>query len=169
MYDWDIVKWLNMYLPALLRAPKRMGILAAILGPLKQTISNSEGTLWLQFADFREFVNLRTRYSIQQASLQALLNKLFDPDLKRIYLVTETDILSINYGRVDGDTDSIPNVYGTLGNTEPAAYGVVAADAEAEFNGYVHVPIGLQTREAEIKAWVDYYIYLSRTYKIIYF
>ena len=168
-YEWNIRSWVRQELPGLKRHAKRTSIIVALLANIKQATGTAE-TLYKQFTDFMEYCRLRTRYNCQQGSLQALLNKVFDPDYKRIYLVTSSDVLVTTYGRLQGDSDAIPITYGKLaGEAIPTTYGYLAADYVNAFDGAVHVPVELQPREAEIKKWIDLNIFLSKTYKIYYF
>lgn len=156
-----------MVLSHRLRQPKRTGILVALVANIKQA-TGSANTLYNQFTELRNYAALRTRYNCQQGSLQALLNKLFDPSLNRIYLVTAADTLVTNYGSITGDDHT--TIYGkTHGETVPVIYGYTAADYNLLFDGYVYCPVALMPREAEIRKWVDFNIFLGKTYTVKYF
>lgn len=161
-----------MQLPWLLRKPVREAILTSLLAGIKRSDvgeePDSDKSLYKQFTDFMLFVNTRVRYNSQQKSLTALLNKLFDTSLKRIYLVTSSDIIEVIYGKYGGEM--IDTIYGKReGESAAAIYGHRAPEFENVFDGYVYVPDGLQDRESEIKAWVNYNLFLGQSYKIIYY
>ncbi len=166
-YNWNIKQWITMYLAGQSRKPKRIGILTALLANIKQS-TGSATTLYVEFVEFMQYCRLRTRYNVQQGSLEALLNKLFDATNNRIYLVTAADTFVTNYGQVVGD--DIPVIYGKLGGeARPTIYGYISADYANNYDGYIYVPSELAAREAEIKKWVDSNIFLGKTYKINYF
>ena len=161
-----------MQLPWLHRKPKREAILTGLLAGVKRSDvgeePDSDKSLYRQFIDFMLYVNLRVRYNSQQKSLTALLNKVFDASLKRIYLVTSSDIIEHLYGKHSGEM--VVTIYGKKGGESGAAiYGHRAPEFNNVFDGYVYVPYDLVEQEAEIKSWVNYNLFLGQSYKIIYF
>jgi hypothetical protein len=164
-YIWNMTKWVTMQLPTLLRKPKRTAFIVSILAPIKRTDiegGDTDKSLYAQFMAFREFVSLRVNYNSQQGSLVVLLNKLFDPALKRIRLNTINDTKEISYAFGD---EVLPGFELIYANSTPPHYAV---DGTAIYDGEILVPIELQGKEAEIRAWVSYHIFLDKNYKITY-
>lgn len=157
-----------MYLRSADRMPNRIGILTVLVAPIKNS-SAVDNTLYNALLKFMEFCLLRVQYNSQQASLQALLNRLFDAEFNRIRLITASDVITVKYGRVSVDADNVTSLYGKLASEgDDANYGYINPDFATAFSGYVEVPSALMPSEAVIKKWIDYNIWLDKTYKIIY-
>lgn len=166
-YNWNILTWINNMLPVRLQKPNRIGIIATLIANIKQS-TGTDNTLYNQFVEFMLYCRLRTRYNIQQGSLQALLNKIFDPSLNRIYLVTTSDIIVTPYGQDAEENTEV--VYGKeAGDSFETAYAYTDEDYENAYDGYVYIPAELEPKEAEIRTWIDYNIFLSKRYRINYF
>jgi hypothetical protein len=152
----------------LYRMAKRKLILTALLSGIKRTTVNTTSTpgdtdtsLYVQFAAFRDFVFIRTSYNSQQIKLKGLLNRLFDPTLKRIQVVTISDVIRTNYLQGGIIAPGTEIVYLNQGKYLSSG-GVL-------LSGQINVPIELIHKEGEIKAWVDYYIFFDKNYSITYF
>lgn len=166
-YSFSIPKLLDN-MGVLYRMAKRKLILTALLSGIKRTTVNStltpgdvDTSLHIQFADFRQFVLLRTSYNSQQIKLKGLLNRLFDPTLKRIQVVTLSDVVRTSYMQGGDVAPGSEVVYFNTGKYYSGG-GVL-------LSGQINVPIELAAKEAEIKAWVDYYIFYDKNYTITYF
>ena len=88
-YGFNSDKFVNSYLPAVLRLTNRVKLFQSFLKPVENLVAD--------FNSFRQEIIFKTKYSCQQKSLTALLNKKFDDTHSRIRIVTASDIKPIWY------------------------------------------------------------------------
>lgn len=158
-YSWDIESWINRRLHKKRRTVKHIAWLNALLSPL-QTIAN-------EFSSKCQEWDFRIKYSSQQKVLASLLNKIFDPSLARIRVVTITDLMPPVILYDDIENPDHPIVYDEdEGIQGPILYDEDEMDSAYDFK--VIVPASLSGSENRIRAWVERYRIGSKNYTIIY-
>jgi len=162
-YNWDIVKWIKLVLGSLWK-PNRALLIKCLLQPIIR--------MYNEFIILIDDINNRTRYNSSQKALTSLLNKLFDPTLKRIYIDTVADEYQVYYQPIIGESlgDMVPLYQPIIADTDTPAplYQLNIAEYILIVDFIVYVPTSLAAQEGNIKAWVNYYRFASLTFKIIY-
>jgi hypothetical protein len=129
-------------------------------------------TIHASFITFKNDVLFRSSYNSQQGSLTALLNKVFADDigLDRITIVTVSEFKSKYYAPLGSDSSDLkPALYAGLGTESGDPIYVGFATEYNNIDFIVYAPTEVEAREAEIKAWVNYYKFAGKQFKIIYF
>src|SRR5580704_12272304 len=85
VYKWNIGNWQQNELPEIPRTEQNNDWLSALLSPLAAKYA------W--FLTFIDTLRQQMRYNGQTIVLENLLNDLFDATLRRIVIVTASDIL----------------------------------------------------------------------------
>jgi hypothetical protein len=80
---------INQYLPPLLRKPVRLSLYDSFCQPLKD--------LHDEFLQLIETIDYDLKYTSETICIEAKLNELFDPILKRIYIITNDDLVDATY------------------------------------------------------------------------
>ena len=81
--NFNIEQYVEDYIPPSLRKPVRLAWLDALTAPVRQ--------MWEEYRYFRDEARYAAAVTGQKIVLEAYLNRLFDPMLKRIYLRTGID------------------------------------------------------------------------------
>jgi hypothetical protein len=163
-YSFDVSKWLKLVLPACYRKTRLIAFFEALLCPLQ--------SLHTSFVKFKNDILFRTSYNSQQGSLIALLNKVFADDIhaKRFTILTVSELKRKYFAPVSTDNSDLePDLYVGLGteSREPIYVGLAYEYDNIYF--LVYAPSEVIGRETEIKAWVNYYKFAGKSFKIIYF
>lgn len=164
-YTWDLISWLKLVVPPLRRQPKRLALLQVFLGWLPN--------IHTQFLAEKDRISWLSQFNSQQAVLASLLNDLFDATLRRINIVTGSDSRTPFYTR--NGTETIPGYVKsyTRNGTEALAghikvYTINSSELNSITDFIVNVPSALSTNEAAITAWVNYYKFAGKKFKIVY-
>ena len=163
-YTFNIEKWISQNIANSKRLPKNLKILKVLLSPIS--------TVHAAFVQVRLDILFKVSYSCQQGSLTALLNRKFaQPDSLKVFRIETIDDLRKKYFFPDSDEVSIiyPPVYVGKGS-EPTVnpmYIGSGKEYDDSTSFVLYVPIELQAKENEIRAWVNYYRFVSKNFKII--
>ena len=161
-YNWDIVKWIKLVLGSLWRTNRAL-LMKCLLQPIIR--------MYNEFIAVMDDINNRTKYNSSQKVLTALLNKLFDPTLKRIYIDTVADDTTVYYQPLSTETpvgyEMIRQVNIADGITTGIQYELNIAEFVTIVDFIVYVPAALTAQQSTITAWVNYYRFASLTFKII--
>lgn len=127
-------------------------------------------TLYNEFIEFKREVDFKTQYSCQQKSLESLLNKKFDPVLKRIKIITSSDLKEIYYSFNSGEVN--PSLIYSNFSSEVIStprYSFNSEELTNSFRFVVRIPSALDedSIKAQMKAWVDYYRFQSFNFKFL--
>lgn len=163
IYDWDFESWLAVKLKASMRQPTRTALYVALLEPLRE--------LYAEFLTIREKVEFDVGYSMETISIEHMMNTLFDPNLKRINIVTNDDVLPRVFTFQDGEnTLQAPDVFaGADGEVlDPDPVFLFADDEVINTADYtVSVPNSVWvTHETAIRARLDRYRIAGKKYEI---
>lgn len=145
MYDFDFEKLLRWLLPFEIRKPKMLAFYRGLLSFIEN--------LYQQFLDFIFVTDDRIRITGQVRVMRYELNKLFDPDLKRIEIL-------------DAVGDGILFVFVEAENN-PVYLPTFINGSDYDF--LVRVPIEYQAKENFIKEFLNRYKLASKRYHIEYF
>ena len=157
-YTFDIEKQIVRLLRSEKRQEDRITWLYTLLGPLNDTQQ--------RFLEFINDINLRTAITCQVVYIEHILNHIFDPDQKRIYIGPGENQQQIYiYG------DGIPVVenqfiYGEDFNDPDPDYLYGDSVTLSIVDFIVYVPITLVIDEILFKATVDYYRKAGKVWKI---
>lgn len=88
-YGINFKAFVTQYLPAIMRKPKRIELHDSFLEPMKE--------LHDKFLQQRERIDYDLKYTSETICVEAKLNELFDPILKRIYIITNDDQIDATY------------------------------------------------------------------------
>lgn len=155
-FNWNIENWINKMLPLERKTPINMSWIKALLSPLQ--------TLQDLFAAKCTDLDFKVKYSAQQKVLGGMLNKLFDPTDKRIYIETISDLVPDVLIDFDDESTDAP----LLDFDDESSDGVLLDfdDEEGDYDFNVYVPAALAGDEDKIKSWVR--LYSSKRFQIIY-
>lgn len=172
-YDLNIPKLIEVLLPPLLRGVNRIKLLASLTISLDYLYNgkfDSDGNLIeAGFIQYKKEIEFKTKYNCQQGVLAHLLNELFDPIHERIRIQTTSDIVPSTYMRQSGEAVTDLTYMRVAGETTiEKAYMRRVGEIGDSYRFIVYVPTALTNKETEIKAWVDYYRFASKKYKIQY-
>ena len=148
-------------LPSLLRKPRLLAWLYALLAPLKQ--------LYLTFLLYAEAARIELTYSSITIILEGALNDQFDPNLRRIVID-------------NSDTELQPLYFNFLSEQQPARYLLFAAESPpwtyaylySEFTSQVdftvHVPAQLRSpqRTDQLNARIRRFKLAMRRYQLLF-
>lgn len=158
-YSWNIENWITRYLRKKRRTTINIAWIKTLLSPLQEKAD--------EFAAKTIDFDFRIKYNSQQKVLESLLNTLFDPSLKRIRIVTTTDIMPpvIIYDDTENPDHAI--IYDESEAIDgPILYDQDEIDANYDFR--IMAPAALSGQESKILAWVERYRIGSKKYTIIY-
>lgn len=161
-YSFNLQKLVNLILPFWIRKPNRVKLFISIFWPLQ--------SLFNEFADFKTEMDFRTQYNCQQKSLESLLNKRYDPVLKRIRIITTSDLKAIYYSF--NSTEINPNLGYSRFSSEiivSPRYIFNAEELSSSVRFVVRIPAALdnETVKSQMKSWVDYYRFQSFNFKFL--
>jgi len=159
----NIITWL---LPEKLRKSIHFRWLQIMAKSIGQTHSN--------FLDFRDEMNYRLAHNSQVASIEEVLNDLFDPTLRRIYIDNATVREPVWFYEPEADK---PVWFYEPGTNAPVHFYEPEYLSSATQDFTVFVPIDLQSGntiadaqlQIEIEAQVNYYKLFSKSYIIQYY
>ncbi|MFA9215429.1 MAG: hypothetical protein ACEQSR_16585 [Candidatus Methylacidiphilales bacterium] len=165
-FSFNVIKWLNQNIAVSKRKPRIVKFLIVILTPIQ--------TIHTRFMEFRAEIIFRTNYSSQQGSLAALLNKRFESliGIKQFRIETIDDQKERYYFPSSTEPAQLFNpIYFGLGweaNSNPIYIGS-AKEYDNSISFIVYAPVEAMIKETEINFWVNYYRFVSKNFKIIYF
>lgn len=165
IYDWDIEKWLKQLVGFHFRRPNTLLLLNALLAPVKTLVS--------EFNTYRKIILWRAGYNCQQRSLKALLNRVFEDTRagRSFQILTNSDLKPKYYEPLGEDesglTDPLYAGLSTEANITPIYVGF-GYEYNSSISFTVYAPIECINQEAEIKAWVAYYRFTSKDFRITY-
>lgn len=147
MWGWNIRNWIKQYVPPFLRGDIHLSWIYALLKPVE--------SLYSDLLSFRSDILDKISYNGQTIVLETLLNRRFD-NLNRIRIITESDLMPVNYIYTAGENQ--PLFIKTLlegGSTLIFTVG----EYMVGFEFVVIVPVGLLTTAEEIrlKSTVNFY------------
>jgi hypothetical protein len=145
-YDFNISKWILWLLPSVLRKPKQIAWLNALLQPI--------GYIHTRFYSFKQRVDIELRVSPQVRILRGYLNERFDKDYNRIDIV---------------DTGQISQTYIFLESENAPLYLPVFLSIGDNYDFIVRLPVDLIAYETGIKAILNKFKLPSKRYDIQYF
>jgi hypothetical protein len=162
-YNWDITKLITWLLPSLLRKPKQVAWLRALLWPVNQ--------LHGQFVEFIDYKRYELDFTGQVISLERLLNDKYDNTLRRIFIngfprprrfVFRDGNNLINYDKpyIYRDGSTVPNREG---------FFLFAGTGSLNVSFIINIPNALTVNELELRALVDKYKLAGKYYTIEYF
>jgi hypothetical protein len=158
-YNWNINNWLNKILGRLWRRPQPLALLKSLLVPMQDLANELSGRsiTW----------RFQVLYSSQQLALQSMLNKLFDPTLSRIRIVTVADLVPDT--NIYHDSEFDPAQALIYHDSELDIAPIIYHDSEDLAADYlVYVPTSLSASNAQIDAWISRYNIATKLYTIIY-
>lgn len=164
-YSFDSEKWLNQVLGFHYRKFRLIKWLNAIIAPIQSLHNN--------FLLFRSDILFKKSYTCQQKSLAALLNRVFKDNLggKYFNIVTTSEVKKKYYHPIASDGSGLADniFYGLSDEPSPfQLYYGLADDYNDSTSFIVYTPTGCAARIAEVKAWVNYYRFASKDFKIVY-
>jgi hypothetical protein len=161
-YGFNLNKLVDLLLPFWLRKPNRVKLYISLMEPVR--------SLYNEFIEFKREVDFKTQYSCQQKSLESLLNKKFDPVLKRIKIITSSDLKEIYYSFNSGEVN--PSLIHGKFSSEVIStprYSFNSEELTSSFRFVVRIPSALDedSTKAQMKAWVNYYRFQSFNFKFL--
>ncbi len=183
-YNLDIKKYVYRHIRAYLRKPKRLAWLETLLKTLGVTIEAVN--------DFRDDRLRELDYNGQTIQLERVLNDVFDPVLRRIYIRHNIAFKQVLWyyeegqdpyylyyeGEVSNGTAGtsgylIEQLYLFNEGEEPGQIigggdGTNGTSGEVEIDFEVVCPLGFENLEAQIRGFVDKYRNASRRYDVVY-
>ena len=161
IYTWNILAWVRKYGPVNVFHSEVIDLLSALLQPVV--------TLYDAFIVFSEEIDRKSKYSSQQGVLRSLLNDLFDVTERRIRIVTLSDAIDEIYINYKAETlDEEVYIFKKTEVAEDDTF-VFTKEELKGINGFeVYVPSSLQSKEGELRSWIEYYRLADKEYNIIY-
>jgi len=117
------------------------------------------------FIYFRAVTLYEAEINGQVIKLERILNDMFDEEARRIY-ITDGDVYvaPVFYEEYKNN----PVVFPEEGDSAvPIFYSIEAADDVVSFNFYVHIPEEVYVENLRIKAIVNRYKVMGRTYQLV--
>lgn len=157
LYEWNTRKWVEDFLNLVVRKPRTVALYHAFIAPAS--------TFFQQFLNFKKDIDRKVKYNGQVIRFEAALNDLFDPVLKRIYIVTNGDQVEVyTYQRSENKPKYSRN------RTEGGLITIrsrseISAGLDADFVVYVPAAI-VAANEQLINAWIKFYKLSTKTYLI---
>ena len=158
IYDLNIFKQIKRELPFLQRKPKRAAFLRDLLSRM-QTVRDDF------FNVYRPDVVERAKYNSQTIVLEYILNKKFDPTLKRIYIVNFLTILRYVY--IYKKSENKPTYIYKKSEAKPL-YLFKGSEYAIDFDFIVHCPVTLAGQDKQVRAEIDKYKVAGVNYTVIY-
>lgn len=158
-FSLNIERFVNQILPFILRKGNRVKLFQSLLKPVQ--------TLFNEFMAFRAEVIFKTKYSSQQKSLSALLNKKFDGVHRRIRIITATDLKTVFYRYNSDEVNPAPAYSFNSDEANPfLKFSYNSNELNNPYRFIVRIPADCNTNEikAQIKSWVDYYRFSSMNF-----
>lgn len=158
--NWQIRNWIKQMLPPMVRGENTIAWLYSLLKPIE--------TLYGYLVTFRLTILNKMSYNGQTIILRTLLNELYDSTLKRIFIITENDLLPDNYIYTAPENTQPLYIFTKTENTPTYIY--TALEYINGFEFLVKVPTGILTaaQEIRLKATVNYYRIAGKRPKFIY-
>lgn len=148
IFNWDIDNWVTQYAPALVSKPNLLGLVKSFLKPLK--------TLFTGFSTYRLLTQKKARYNSQHIILSNLLNDLFDPLLRQIYILSSLTLKPPTYLFILADNKPV-YIYTQAENNPLYIYTQAELTEGPDFIVFV-APGSLTTaQEIQLKAVVNNY------------
>ena len=150
-----------LLLPALLRGPRLLAWLRALLAPLRQ--------LYATFLLYAEAARIELSYNSQTIVLESALNDQFDPDLRRITIDNSDTELQPLYFNLRSEQQ--PEKYLRLvAEGPPWTYAYLYAEFATQIDFTVRVPVALRTpqRTDQLNARVRRFKLAMRHYQLLF-
>lgn len=162
LYRISVDKYIYQYMKPVDRQPMLLSFVNTMYFPFKELMD-----AWVAY---RNEAVIKATVTSQSGSLKWYLNKLFDPDLKRIYTQTATDE-GVEAGRYD--TEAARSFEAGRYDTEVARaqelrnYGESGATQNKDFA--VYIPAAISASTNDIISVVDTYRHAGKTFTVIEF
>ena len=151
----------GLLLPTLLRKPRLLAWLAALLAPVRQG--------YLTFLLYAEAARIELAYNSQTIVLESTLNNQFDPDLRRITIDnSDTELQPLYYNL---RSEQQPDKYlGFAAEGPPWVYAYYYAEFATQIDFTVCVPVVLRTaqRTDQLNARIRRFKLAMRHYQLLY-
>lgn len=160
-YFFNIKDWFLLNLHKTLQFPNRLIWLNAVSTPIKSLLNDFEA--------FRLEINNKTKYSSEQASLQYLLNTLFDATYQRIRIETTSDVKPSYFQFYSDETgEDFYSFFASEIGTNPENYSYYKKELVNAYSFIVWIPTSLDSEatKSKIKSWVDYYRLATKNFII---
>jgi len=164
-FNWNITTWIDLVIGFYYNKPNIKSFLGVLLSPI--------ASLHSRFLEFKGETDFKVRYSCQQRAFKSLLNRVFENTRngKSFYILTTADVKPLHFAPITTDNSELANpIYAGL-STEPHAtplYFGLAAEYNEPVSFIVFAPLECQPQEKEIIAWVNYYRFVSKNFRIEY-
>ena len=160
MFNIDFDKIIELLLPIALRRPRLKAYLKAVSKPLKQ--------LYNTFTAYRLHVLQSITHTGQVMYIEHLLNDLYDPLSRNIYLDDSTDARLDDYLFNAAEGQDVMYLFNDS-EEEEAEYVYNSSEYDAINDFIVKVPSHLYAHILSIKATIDNYRQAGKRYSIEYF
>ena len=157
-YSWNIFNWLNRYLVNFQAKSVQLAWLRSLLKPVQE--------LHDKFIQFNTNINQITKYNSQQKVFAALLNKIFDNDLKRIRIVTSSEFKPRTYIFYKSEAKPLVKIYYKSEDMPRFIYSKSEILINSTF--IVYAPQSIDVNESRLKAFVNLYKLANTNYTIVY-
>lgn len=158
IYDLTFLKQIRRLLPIRKRKIKRISWIRDLLEPL-QTLKDQI------FNIYRPDVVERAKYNSQTIVLEYILNKKFDPAMKRIYIVNF--LTNLIYVYIFKKSENKPTYIYKKSEAKPL-YLFKSSEYAVDFDFIVHCPVGLAGQDKQVRAEIDKYKVAGVNYTVIY-
>lgn len=149
MFAVDFYTLIVRLLPPFLRRPVMIAWLYRLIHPVI--------SLYGQFLGFRQQQLMRTSCTGQVISLEWLLNELFDPTGRGIYILTNGLSTTDNFIYSETDSAASNDLYSESDAGMPPLYLYAEIDYFSLIHFTVFVPVALVFDPVQLRAVVDYY------------
>jgi hypothetical protein len=158
-YVWLIRLWVEQFLPAYLRKPKRIALHYVLCKPGEE--------IYDAFNAERERINGIILHNSQRLSLESRLNDLFDPTSRRIEVITNDDAASKIYIYSDSTfvyPEELVHIFSDI-EIDPDV-DIIYSDSEvvSQTDITIETPSSLTSRQGEMDAWLRFYKLAGRTH-----
>lgn len=160
-YRVDIPRLTALLLPALLRKPRLLAWLGALLAPLQQ--------LYAAFLLYAEAARIELSYNSQTIVLEGALNDQFDPDARRIRIDnSDTELQPLYFNFLSEQQPEKPILFVVESPPWTYAYQYVEFSTQTDFT--VRVPRLLRTaqRTDQLNARIRRFKLATRHYRLLF-
>lgn len=157
MYTWNILHSIMQLLPRRYRKPSMWLWLYSLVYPLE--------SLYNSFLSFRVEMIKKVSFSGQVVYLEHVLNDIFDPTGRGIYISDGSPLANVYVYRVAESIDSI-YVYNEA-ESDPSEDYLYNHDAVIRFDFIVNVPAYVAFDTNYLKGWIECYKQVGKTYDVV--